>query len=98
MAELYILTVNVEVHPQPHGVMKEPRRPQLLQNKTILFLALNGQDVWSVDWKVTVAQQTHDYFKGIVYISLPFTFLILDTTIVFLQQLWSYSQQNVSLA
>lgn len=40
-----ILTVLVEVHPQPHGLVKKPQSPELLQNKAILFIAPDSQDV-----------------------------------------------------
>lgn len=45
------LTVLVEVYPQPHGLVK-PQSPQLLQNKMILFIAHNGQDIWVIGWNI----------------------------------------------
>lgn len=47
-----ILTVLVEVHPQPHILVKKPQSPELLQNKTILLIAHDSQDVWVVHCKV----------------------------------------------
>lgn len=51
-AVIMTLTVLVEVHPQPHGLVKKPQSPQLLQNKTVLFIAHNGQDIWVIGWNV----------------------------------------------
>lgn len=38
------ISVNIEEHSQPHGLVNKPQRPELLQNKPVLGLSLNGQD------------------------------------------------------
>ena len=47
----HVLTVSVEEHPQPDGLMWEAIRPQLLQDKPVFRLCLYGQDLWRVRWK-----------------------------------------------
>lgn len=54
----HVLTVSVEEHPQPDGLMWEAIRPQLLQDKPVFRLCLYGQDLWRVRWKRGKTHQT----------------------------------------
>lgn len=71
-------TVLVEVHPQPHILVKKPQSPELLQNKTILFIAHNGQDIWVIGWKVEKKVSKRKNFAAAwkIYENLDKTFIL----------------------
>ena len=46
---MVVLTVRVEEHAQPQGLVGEPGGPQLLQDEAVLRLALDAEDVGRVD-------------------------------------------------